>query len=227
MTGSAGRVGRAISGFQSVAERISSGRAAALAAMADALGVERDRVLVYAGNLDTVEPPASPRRVSVVVRRATEVAATVPAEGPRPPDASSSGVHDSDFVAVATAEDAVVGWLVLRVETPVCVEDRGFALRFEGTYLWRLFVVSAHRRRGVGSTLVRSAAAFARSNHVGAAFALVETGNVSSRRLFESVGFEAVDAVTRYRLPVVGRYVPSPSGRRSYGTGTEDPDPRG
>lgn len=158
----------------------------------------------------------------MAVRRATEVASSLPAEGPRPPAASSSGVHDSDFVAVATAGDAVVGWLVLRVETPVFVEERGFALRFGGAYLWRLFVASAHRRRGIGSALVRAAAAFARSDYVGTAFALVEADNVSSRRLFESVGFEAVDAVTRYRLPVVGRYVPSPSGRRSYGTGTTD-----
>lgn len=193
----------------SVADRV-------LADMAEVCGGVRETMCVYAGVLAAVDSASPPSGVRVEVARATEMAYRAPAAGRTPPDASSVGVHDSDFVAVASVADRVVGWTCLRVETPVVVAERGVSMQFEGAYLWRLFVVPSERDRGVGAALVRSAAAFADADRVRCAYALVEADNELSRRLFESVGFEHVESLSGVRLPLVDGYVPSLGGPRSF-----------
>lgn len=197
-----------------------------LAGVGNAVGVQREAMCVYASEFEAVESPEAPADVSVEVVRATEVASVVQEGGSTTPDASSAGVHDSDFVALATdADGAVVGWTCLRVETPVVVEERGVIISFDGAYLWGLFVVPGERRRGIGTALVRAASTFADADRVGCAYALVESDNERSRRLFESAGYEHVDSVTGFRLPVIDRHVPSLGGRRSYDGGAAERNP--
>lgn len=187
-----------------------------LSRAASAAGVERETLYVYAAGLDDVRRTEPPAGVAVSVNRATDVDSAADAEpSTTPPSASTAGVQPSDFVAIASeADGSPVGWALVRLESPVTVEERGLTVRFDGAYLWGLFVDPRERGRGVGSALVAAASEFAASDRVRSAYALVAAENEASRRAFERVGYDRVEVVSRYRLPLVGRYVPALDGFR-------------
>jgi ribosomal protein S18 acetylase RimI-like enzyme len=72
-------------------------------------------------------------------------------------------------------------------------------VRFDGAYLWHLYVDPEDRGRGLGSALLARALSFAAEDRVDAAYALVAKDNVPSQRAFEARGFEVVDEVAYYR----------------------------
>lgn len=173
-----------------------------------ALGVERSPLCVYATPLDDAGTGnddsngdsdgeiAAREEVTIEVRRASDLAdISAP---------SFERLNPSDFVVLASTESAgVVGWTFLTVERPVTVDDRGVVVRFDGAYVWGLFVEESVRRRGVGSALVRAATCYASEGRASTAYVLVAADNDPSRRLFEHLGFALVDVVTRDRLPVL------------------------
>lgn len=119
-----------------------------------------------------------------------------------------------DYVATATVADAVVGWVCVRVERPVVVERRGVVLVFDGPYLWGLQVEPPYRERGVGSALVRSGTRFAFEDDVERVYAVIDVNNEPSRRLFERLGYAAVDDVRGSSLAWLSRWLGSPTTRR-------------
>ncbi|WP_323677036.1 GNAT family N-acetyltransferase [Halorubellus sp. PRR65] len=171
----------------------------------DALGVTGTSMYVFAVELDAAdvdrEPPDD---VAVEVVRASELS-------PRP-DEDFADLAPSDFVVLArdaaapSADelrecdaDAVRGWAFLTLERPVEVTELAATVRFDGAYLWDLYVDPADRGRGLGSALLARALSFAAEDRVDAAYALVAKDNAPSRRAFEARGFAAVDEVAYYR----------------------------
>ena len=115
-------------------------------------------------------------------------------------------------VVIAAVEDGQPrGYLFCSVDAPIYVHPLGRDISFDGAYIRRVFVSPDHRQRGIASTLLARACAWA--NDVGAdrATTLVAPDNVPSRALFERHGFEPVRERRYLRIgPFTGRFT---SGR--------------
>ena len=131
-----------------------------------------------------VDPPAD---VGVRVRRAADGLPAALADAP---------VAPGDRLVVARWGGDRVGYCVLS-DRPVYVPALRRRVRFEGAYLWRLFVESSARGRGIGTALIGEALTAARE-----AFgrdrltALIAPDNLPSRRAFGRLGFRPVDRFT-------------------------------
>lgn len=171
----------------------------------DHLGITGTSMYVYAVELDAAdvdrEPPDD---VALDVVRASELDVQ--------PDEDFEDLAESDFVVFArdadarpapelreADADAVRGWGFLTLERPVAVTELAATVRFDGAYLWHLYVDPEDRGRGLGSALLASALSFAAADRVDAAYALVAKDNVPSQRAFEARGFDVVDEVAYYR----------------------------
>lgn len=114
-----------------------------------------------------------------------------------PPGLAGEPLAPEDLVVRARREDRTVGYCLLS-DRPVYVPELGRRLLFPGTYLWRVYVVPDERGRGIGTTLVESAAegAVAEVFDAGSISALVAPDNVPSRRAFASAGFTPAERYT-------------------------------
>lgn len=101
-----------------------------------------------------------------------------------------------DRLVVATAAGEPVGWCCLS-DRPVYVPELRRRLRFEGAYLWRLYVVPDQRGRGVGTAIVaRAIRAVREDSGANRIVALVAPDNVPSRRAFDGLGFRPTERFT-------------------------------
>ncbi len=135
-------------------------------------------------------PGDPPDEVAFRVERAGDGPDGVPdvlAEAPLAPD---------DRLVLATRDGERLGWCVLS-DRPVFVPELRRRLRFDGAYLWRLYVRPQARGRGVGGATVaralRAAAAAFGSDRLGA---LVAPDNLPSRKAFAGLGFEPAERFT-------------------------------
>lgn len=131
-----------------------------------------------------IEPPAD---VGVRLRRAADGLPGALADAPVAPD---------DRLLVARRGGDLVGYCVLS-DRPVYVPALRRRLRFEGAYLWRLFVESSARGCGIGTAIIGGALtagreAFGRDRLT----ALIAPDNLPSRRAFARLGFRPVDRFT-------------------------------
>jgi ribosomal protein S18 acetylase RimI-like enzyme len=172
----------------------------------DAFGVTGTSMYVYAVDLEGAGVDRTPPvDVAVDVVRASALSVG-PAE-------EFADLAPSDFVVLARDDtappaedlresdaDAVRGWAFLTLERPVEVTELAVTVRFDGAYLWHLYVDRADRGRGLGSALLARALSFAATDRVDAAYALVAKDNVPSQRAFEARGFAVVDKVAYVRV---------------------------
>jgi ribosomal protein S18 acetylase RimI-like enzyme len=181
----------------------------------DRLGVTGTSMYVYARSLEEYEPDREPPAdVAIDVVRASELTVA--------PDPDFGDLRPADFVAVArdaegppaTSLDAgavadsgegggdtgVYGWVFLTLERPVEVTELSATVRFDGAYVWHLYVNPGSRGRGIASALVAAALEFAAGDRLDSAYALVAKDNVPSQRVFAARGFEVVDEVAYYRV---------------------------
>jgi L-amino acid N-acyltransferase YncA len=182
--------------------------AAAVAGLRSLGAVRWEEMCVYASALEAFEPvDAAPDDVRVAVDL-VEDARALPTE--------TAGAEPSDLVATASADGVVVGWAFARADPPLRVGECVRLLVFEGAYVWGLFVESPARGRGVGATLVSALTDAVARDRYGSAFALVESSNARSRRVFERVGYRCVDETLR--VAVGGRRPPTGAllGARTY-----------
>jgi len=101
-----------------------------------------------------------------------------------------------DRLVVAAAAGEPVGWCCLS-DRPVYVPELHRRLRFEGAYLWRLYVVPDERDRGVGTAVVaRAVRAAAERPGTDRIVALVAPDNVPSRKAFDALGFRPTQRFT-------------------------------
>lgn len=170
------------------------------------LGITGTSMYVYAVELAAADVDRDPPDdVVVEVVRASELSVR--------PAAEFADLSPSDFVVIARdadaapaatlgadAESAIRGWAFLTLERPVSVTALSATVRFDGAYVWHLYVDPADRTRGVASAVLAHALSFAAADRVEAAYALVAKDNVPSRRAFEARGFEVVDEVAYYRV---------------------------
>ncbi|NHN40299.1 GNAT family N-acetyltransferase [Halorubellus sp. JP-L1] len=207
----------------------------ALAAGLSRLGLARTSMVVYARPLGSTDEEAA--QFDDVPSAVDEMPLDATRSGETPPDVTLDVVRaselsirpspefedlaPSDFVVLArdaSAPESVHGWVFVTLERPVSVTELSTTVRFDGAYLWGLFVAPSERERGVATVLLSRAVAFAGSDRVEAAYALVAAENAPSRRAFETVGFEAVDEVSYQRAFVWERRRGSLHADREYST---------
>jgi ribosomal protein S18 acetylase RimI-like enzyme len=100
----------------------------------------------------------------------------------RPPQTALLG-NDSTIFLVAFEGDDPVGF-VLAYELPRRHGDEAILLVYE------VDVDEEHRRRGVGTTLLRELADIARRRGIGEGFVLTDPGNEAANALYASAGGE-------------------------------------
>jgi len=103
-------------------------------------------------------------------------------------------IAPADIVIRATDRGEPVGWCCLS-DRRVYVPELRRRITFEGTYLWKLYVVPAVRNRGIASALIAHAA-HSRTAANGRLVALVAPDNYPSRRAFTRLGFEPTERFT-------------------------------
>jgi ribosomal protein S18 acetylase RimI-like enzyme len=89
--------------------------------------------------------------------------------------------REENYLYVASVDAAPVGFL-LAYRVPRVDRDQDMV------YLYEIDVVAEHRRRGVGSLLVRALKEECRGRNVMKMWVGTETGNVAARALYESTG---------------------------------------
>lgn len=95
-------------------------------------------------------------------------------------------------VLIATANDAIVGSIVLNVTFPAYELSRAL-------YIRDLYVVRLMRRYGVGQALVKAAAHLTYTEGFSALDWTTEAGNTGARKMYESCGARVLPR-TYYRL---------------------------
>lgn len=95
-------------------------------------------------------------------------------------------------VLIATADDSIVGSIVLNVTFPAFELSRAL-------YIRDLYVASSTRRRGVAQKLVNAAAHLTYAQGYSALDWTTETGNTAARQMYETCGARVL-ARTYYRL---------------------------
>ncbi|MFB6297075.1 MAG: GNAT family N-acetyltransferase [Salinirussus sp.] len=145
----------------------------------DAAGVKASLMIEYRRRVSEPEEPAI-----------DGVAFRIRDPGALGSDFRDAGALDrADAVVCARAGGDRVGSLLLTVDREVHVDvlDRPFDPR--GVYVWRVYVDPDHRRRGIGTGLIRAGLGVAARRGTDAASALVARDNLPSKRAFERVGF--------------------------------------
>lgn len=105
-------------------------------------------------------------------------------------------IAPSDRIVVARRDGTPVGWCCLS-DRPMYVSELQRRLRFSGAYLWRLYVRSGERGRGIGSAIIREAVSQARIGMDAKTIsALVAPDNLPSRKAFHALGFTPIDRYT-------------------------------
>lgn len=138
---------------------------------------------------DTAVPPSRSgvADVALSVRPAAE---TLPAH------LEDAPVSPDDRVVLARRGGDVVGCCCLS-DRPVYVPELRRRLRFDGAYLWRLYVEPQCRGHGIGSAIVaRAVRASAAEFDVGRLVALVAPDNLPSRKAFRGLGFRPTERFT-------------------------------
>jgi len=140
--------------------------------------------------------------------------------------ASLDGPHDvvaeaaaDDYLVVAVADAAggrgpgrPVGY-VLASDRRVYVTELGVERRFDGSYVWRLYVAPEYRRRGVATALVaRTVRTAAERFGCERRVALVAADNRPSQWVFEANGFEPERRWSYYRVGPFERRSVAPRG---------------
>lgn len=184
--------------------------------MGSGFGTPPSDLVVFRATEPIGENPVDPasRIADVYLRRGSDVSAN--------PSDAFDGLEPDDYVAMAAVDGDVVGWVFVRVERPVTVARAGSELRFDGPYLWGLFVDPDVRGRGIGSALVTAATRFGSVGADVPVYALVEAENGASRRLFERLAFEQVDCIRRRRRDGILARLRSGDPVREYGRETAD-----
>ena len=134
------------------------------------------------GDFNTVEPPAGVRL------SAAKAADRVPdrlAQAPLAP---------VDTIVWAHRGTETIGSCCLS-HRPVYVPELHRRLKFDGTYLWKLFVAPAERGRGIGSAIIGQAIESSAAS-VAKIEALVAPDNIPSRHAFSGCGFQPVERFT-------------------------------
>jgi RimJ/RimL family protein N-acetyltransferase len=105
-------------------------------------------------------------------------------------------IAPADRLVVATRDGSRVGHCVLS-NRPIYVPELRRRLRFEGSYLWRLYVRPRARGQGIGTGIIGRALSAARTvRGTDRLVALVAPDNVSSRRAFADLGFRPTERLT-------------------------------
>ncbi len=110
-------------------------------------------------------------------------------------------LSDRDRIAVAVADDAIVGVQPVTVDRPFYVEPLEQAIEFNGAYFWGLYVTPEWRRRGVATALVARALSFvANETSQTRVQTLVGIDNTPSKRVLTGVGFERKRTRSYYQV---------------------------
>jgi len=134
------------------------------------------------GDFDTVEPPAG-------VRLSTAKAAD------RVPDRlAQAPLAPVDTIVWAHRGTETIGSCCLSYR-PMYVPELHRRVKFDGTYLWKLFVAPAERGRGIGSAIIGQAIESSAAS-VAKIEALVALDNIPSRHAFSGCGFQPVERFT-------------------------------
>jgi GNAT superfamily N-acetyltransferase len=145
-----------------------------------AAGATATRMYEYVASLEALPDRRLPESVTVERRSGEEVDAATRADFADP----ASG----DDVLVAREGGAVVGYLFVSDRT-VHVAALDADLRFEGAYVWRVFVEPAQRRRGIATGLIARSLSLARERGCGSVHALIAADNRPSQWAFDACGF--------------------------------------
>ncbi|WP_181686916.1 GNAT family N-acetyltransferase [Halorhabdus salina] len=141
-------------------------------------GIRIARLRLYrTETFDVPEPSLSPD-ISLTVDRGDDLDS----------DAVDAPIAPDDWIVRAVAVDGIVGSVVLSIDRQVTVEPIDTALKFDGGYIWALYVAPAYRQRGIASALVAQALAVA-ADETEACLALVAPDNRPSQLVFEGQGF--------------------------------------
>jgi GNAT superfamily N-acetyltransferase len=133
-----------------------------------------------------------------------------------------------DTVLLAREDGETVGYLFVS-DREVHVDALETDLRFDGAYIWRVFVDPRERERGIATGLVAAACRRAHEAGHGTAHALVATDNRPSQWTFEACGFVPVRERTYVRVFDWHRRSVSPlaaEGATPDGKGDGDGTPR-
>jgi len=135
-------------------------------------------------------PTETPTGVDLGVQRAGDSDADVPDR------LAAAPLAPADRLVFAWSDGERIGWCVLS-DRSVFVPELQRRHRFDGAYLWRLYVRPSARGRGVGTAVItRAVRAAAEGLERKRLVALVAPDNVPSRRAFAGLGFEPTERFT-------------------------------
>ncbi|WP_267639729.1 GNAT family N-acetyltransferase [Haloarchaeobius amylolyticus] len=151
-------------------------------------GLKLSLMHLYRKDLGAEPPGEPPAGVSLSVHEAATV--------PEWPDEQFESLAAEDHVVLARLgktdvdDGKVVGWVFLTTDRAKHVEPLETTVRFDGVYVWRLWVEPEYRERGIASALVAEGTRFAREElGCATATAFIAVDNQPSRWVFESRGF--------------------------------------
>jgi len=159
-----------------------------------AAGITATRMIEFATGLS-----ASPGREGPADRQVPGVSFVVVPPGEGAParlefdDAVSVSRLDGEWAVVATAEDRMVGRVLVSVDRSPYVDPLGETVVFDGAYVRRVYVSREWRNNGIATRLVGEATAVA-TDRLGedSAHALIAGDNRPSQRAFAACGFRPV-----------------------------------
>lgn len=164
------------------------------------IGIKKSKIFLYKKDLTVLEPESKIKSDSSIRIRNCSMEDI---------DSSSltefnkgvfkNRLKNGHIMTAAFHNNDIVGYAWISFQK-VWVAEIEKIMKFDGGYNWGVFVFPQYRRKSIGKKLVKYRLNIARKKGLHSLYSIIETNNIPSQKMVQSLGFNKQKTISFYKL---------------------------